>query len=43
MLKCRISIGLFIVYIETESPVHNILSKSHGLADENNKLLTEWK
>jgi hypothetical protein len=43
MLKRRISIGLFVVYIDTGSPVPNILSKSRGLADENSKLLTEWK
>jgi hypothetical protein len=31
------------VYIDTGSPVPNIPSKSHGLADENKKFLTEWK
>jgi len=43
MSKRHISIGVFLVYIETRSPVPNIPSKSRGLADENKKLLTEWK
>jgi len=43
MLKRHISIGVFVVYIDTGSPVSNIPSKSHDLADENNKILTEWK
>jgi hypothetical protein len=34
-LKCHISIGIFVVYIDTESPVPNIPSNSRGLADEN--------
>jgi hypothetical protein len=34
------TIGLSVVYIDTGSPVPNIASKSRGLADENNKLLT---
>ena len=36
-LKCHISIGVFIVYTDTGSPVPNIPSKSHGLVDENKK------
>ena len=43
MLKQRISIGVFVVYIDTGSLVPNIPLKSHDLADENNKILTEWK
>jgi hypothetical protein len=43
MLKRHISIGVFVVYIDTGSPVPNIPSKSRDLADENNKMLTEWK
>jgi hypothetical protein len=43
MLKRHLSIGAFIVYIDTGSPVPNIPSKSHGLTDENKKFLTEWK
>ena len=31
------------MYNDTGSPVPNIPSKSHGLADENKKFLTEWK
>jgi hypothetical protein len=42
MLKRHISIGVFVMYIDTGSPVPNIPSKSRDLADENNKLLTEW-
>jgi hypothetical protein len=42
-LKCHISIEVFIVYIDTGSPVPNIPSKSRGLVDENKKKLTEWK
>ena len=43
-LKAHISIGVFIVKIDTGSPVPNIPSKSRGLADKNKKkLLTEWK
>jgi hypothetical protein len=41
MLKRHISIGVFVVYIDTGSPVPNIPSISRGLADENKKLLTE--
>ena len=37
------SIGVFIVYIDTGSPVPNIPSKSCDLVDENNTILTEWK
>ena len=43
MLKWHISIGVFVMYIDTGSPVPNIPSKSRDLADENNKILTEWK
>jgi hypothetical protein len=43
MLKCHISIEVFVAYIDTVSPVPNISSKSRDLADENKKLLTEWK
>ena len=43
MLKRHISIGVFIVYIDTGSLVPNILSKSCGLADENEQILMEWK
>ena len=42
-LKRHISIGVFIVYIDAGSPVLYIPSKSRDLADENNKILTEWK
>jgi hypothetical protein len=41
-LKRHISIGVFVVYIDTRSPVLYIPSKSRDLADENNKILTEW-
>jgi hypothetical protein len=41
MLKWHLSIGVFIVYIDTGSPVPNMPSKSRGLADENKKFLTE--
>ena len=37
------TIGLFVVYIDTGSPVPNIASKSRGLADENNKLFDEME
>jgi hypothetical protein len=37
------TIGVFVVYIDTGTPVLNIPSKSRGLADENKKVLTEWK
>jgi hypothetical protein len=39
----HISIGVFVVYIDTGSPVLYISSKSRDLADENSKILTEWK
>ena len=37
------SIGIFVVYIDTGSSVPGVLSKSRDLADENNKILSEWK
>jgi hypothetical protein len=45
MLKRHMSIGVhvFVVYIDTGSPVLYIPSKSRDLADENKKILTEWK
>jgi hypothetical protein len=43
MLKRHKSIGVFVVYIKTVSLMLNIPSKSRDLADENNKILTEWK
>ena len=36
-LKRHISLGVFVVYIDTGSPVPNIPLKSCGLADENKK------
>ena len=42
-LKRHISIGVFDVYIDTGSSMPIIPSKSRDLADENNKILTEWK
>ena len=42
-LKRHILIGVFVVYIDTRSSVPGVPSKSHDLADENNKILTEWK
>jgi hypothetical protein len=42
-LKRHISIGVFVVYIDTESSVPGVPSKSRDLVDENNKILTEWK
>jgi hypothetical protein len=42
-LKQHFSIGVFVVYIDTGSPVPNIPSKLRGLADKNKKFLTEWK
>ena len=36
-------IGVFVVYIDTGSSMPISLSKSRELADENNKILTEWK
>jgi hypothetical protein len=41
--KMETSIGVFVVYIDTGSPVLYIPSKSRDLADENNKMLTECK
>jgi hypothetical protein len=43
MLKPHLSIRVFVVYIDIGSPIPNIPSKSRGLADENKKVLTEWK
>jgi len=37
------SIGVFVVYIDTRSPVLYIPSTSRDLANENKKNLTEWK
>jgi hypothetical protein len=42
-LKRHISIGVFAVYIDTGSSMPINPSKSRDLADENNKILTEWK
>ena len=42
-LKRHISIGVFVVYIDTGSSVPGVPLKSRDLADENNKILTEWK
>ena len=42
-LKPHLLIEVFVVYIDTGSPVPSIPSKSRGLADENKKVLTEWK
>jgi hypothetical protein len=41
-LKRHISIGVFVVYIDTGSSMLISPSKSRDLADEN-KILTEWK
>ena len=38
-----VTIGVFVVYIDTGSSMLIILSKSRDLADENNFFLTEWK
>jgi hypothetical protein len=38
-LKQHISIEVFVVYVDTGSPVLYIPSKSRDLADENNKFL----
>jgi hypothetical protein len=38
-LKRHLSIGVFVLYIDTRSPVPNIPSKSSGLEDENKKFL----
>jgi len=42
-LKQHISIGGFVVYIDTGNSMPISLSKSRDLADENNFFLTEWK
>ena len=44
-LKRHKSVGVFIVYIDTGSSMqmNRWPSKSRDLADENNKILTEWK
>jgi hypothetical protein len=42
-LKRHISIGVFVVYIDTGSSMPIRPSKSRDLADEHNKTLTEWK
>jgi hypothetical protein len=42
-LKRHKSIGVFALYIDTGSSMLINPSKSHDLADENNKMLTEWK
>jgi len=42
-LKRHVSIGVFVVYIDTGSSVPGVPSKSRDLTDENNKILTEWK
>jgi hypothetical protein len=41
-LKLHISIGVFVVYIDTGSSMPISPLKSRDLADENNKILTEW-
>jgi hypothetical protein len=43
MLKRHKSIGVFVVYIDTGSTMQISPSTSRDLADENNKMLTEWK
>jgi hypothetical protein len=43
MLKRYILIGVFVVYIDTGSSMPISPSKSRDLADENNKILMEWK
>ena len=42
-LKRHISIGVSVVYIDTGSSMPISPSKSCDLADENNKILMEWK
>jgi hypothetical protein len=42
-LKQHKSIGVFLVYIDTGCSMSISPSKSRDLADENNKILTEWK
>jgi hypothetical protein len=43
MLKRHKSIGVFVVYIDTRSSMQISPSKSRDLADENIKILKEWK
>ena len=43
MLKRHKSIGVFVVYIDTGSSMQINPSESRDLAEENNKILTEWK
>jgi hypothetical protein len=43
MIEQHISIGVFVVYIDTGSSALSIPSKSRDLVDENNKIWTEWK
>jgi hypothetical protein len=43
MLKRHKSIGVFVVYIDTGSSMPISPSKSRDLADESNKIFTEWK
>jgi hypothetical protein len=43
MLKRHISIGVFVVYIDTGSSVPGVPSKSRDLVNENYKILKEWK
>ena len=42
-LKRHISIGVFVVYIDTGSSMPISPSKSRDVADGNNTILTEWK
>ena len=42
-LKRHITIGVFVVYIDTGSSMPISPSKSRDVADGNNKILTEWK
>ena len=42
-LKRYTSIGVCVVYIDTGRSMPISPSKSRDLADENNKILTEWK
>ena len=41
--KRHISIGVYVVYIDTGSSMPTSPSKLRDLADDNNKILTEWK
>jgi hypothetical protein len=43
MLKRHKLIGVFVVYIDTGSSMQINPSESRDLAEENNKILTEWK